>query len=207
MSALKFNDPWTTWITSDTHAFHKNICKGCTNWKDGADRDYDDPVLMTVEMADIINKRVMPHHNLIHLGDWSFGGFDKIKKFRDMINCENIYLVLGNHDENIANDRDGCRKLFREVYGWHGVYCQIEIKVGQHKYFCGHFKPAVWNNSHHNIPGLWGHSHGSYPDNLKELSFDVGWDCFQRPLNFNEVEQEIAKREWTPVDHHDKETN
>ena len=31
---------------------------------------------------------------LIHLGDWSFGGFDSIKEFRSRINCKNITSVV-----------------------------------------------------------------------------------------------------------------
>lgn len=207
MPALKFDKASTTWVFGDPHAFHKNICKGCTTWKRGADRNFNNPEEMTAYVASTINQRILPDHDAICLGDWSFAGFDNIKRFRDMIACKNIYLILGNHDHHIANNKGDCRKLFKEVYGWHGVYCQVEIKVGNHDYFCGHFKPAVWNHSNKNVRALWAHSHGTYPDSPNELSFDTGWDCFQRPLNFVEVEKIMSTKKWIPVDHHDEETN
>lgn len=202
MSALKFTDPSKTYVIADTHAFHKNICSGCTSWDSGADRPYSDPALMTKDMADIINKKVPRDGVLIHLGDWSFGGFDNIKIFRDMIECDNIYIILGNHDHHIAANKGGCRSCFTKVFGEEGVYCQVEICVGQHKYFCGHFKPAVWNKSHRNVRALWAHSHGSYPDKADELSFDAGWDVFGKPLSFVEVEEVFKKKSWKSVDHH-----
>ena len=207
MSALRFSNQLTTWVISDTHAFHKNICKGCTSWRDGADRDYDDPVKMTVEMADVINQHVMPDHDLIHLGDWSFGGFENIKRFREMLACRNIYLICGNHDHHIEEDRDGCRSLFRKVYGEPGISCLVEIKVGNFKYICGHYKMAIWNKSHHDVRNLWGHSHGSMPDDPNLRSFDAGWDVWRKPLNFVEVEQIMSKKTYKSVDHHNKETN
>lgn len=213
MSALKFDNPWTTWVTSDTHAFHKNITRGVTQWdlKDSTLRDFPDEIKMTEAMAERFNKRVLPQHNLIHLGDWSFGGEKRVKDFRDMINCKNIYLIVGNHDKNIEKYKG----LFTKVYGWPGVNCQVEIRVGQYKYFCGHYKPAVWNQSHHGVRALWGHSHGTFSDPQNELSFDVGVDAIKqhfpedafRPLNFIEVEQVMSRKSWKPVDHHREETN
>jgi len=208
MSALSFENPLTTWIISDTHAFHKNICKGLTNWEAGSTvRDYDCETKMTEDMAAVINKCVLPEHYLIHLGDWSFGGFDKIERFRKMLNCKNIYLICGNHDHHIESDRDACRSLFNQVFGIPGVSMLVDVRVGQHKYVCGHYKMAVWDKSHKGVRNLWGHSHGSMPIDRNLLSFDCGWDVWGKPLNFVEVEEEMSKHSFVPVDHHDKETN
>ena len=44
------------WFTSDTHGFHSNICKGCTKWTSGSMRDFNDPVSMTEQLIENINK-------------------------------------------------------------------------------------------------------------------------------------------------------
>jgi calcineurin-like phosphoesterase family protein len=62
-----------------------------------------------------INDVVGQDDILFHLGDWSFGGFESIWKFRHQINCQNIHLVLGNHDHHIERDRDGIRHIFSSV--------------------------------------------------------------------------------------------
>lgn len=216
MAALKFQNPWTTWITSDTHAFHKNITRGVTEWKDNSQslRDFDTVEEMTQALADKINKRVLPGHDLIHLGDWSFGGFDKVEQFRKMINCKNIYFIGGNHDHNIEKSPD-LQKLFTKCWAKQGINFQVEIRVGQHKYCCGHYKPAIWNQSHHGVRALWGHSHGTMPDDPYSLSFDIGVDSIEqyfpgdgfRPINFMEVEQVMSRKTWKKVDHHREETN
>ena len=110
------------WITSDTHAYHTNICRGVSMWKDKdgnkdiyRTRDFRDLGHMNDTMIKNINDVVQQDDVLIHLGDWSFGGFDKIKEFRDRIVCQNIYLFIGNHDKHIKENRDGVRSLFTHV--------------------------------------------------------------------------------------------
>jgi calcineurin-like phosphoesterase family protein len=209
----ELKDPERTWITSDTHAFHKNICKGCTQWTDdGATRDFFDASLMTAVMADNFNKVVRPDDILFHLGDWSFGGRDKVKIFREMINCKNIILVIGNHDHHIERERnEELGNLFTYIHGSMNNPQYITIKVGGHTYVCGHYAMLVWNESHrhpNHTRHLYGHSHGSLPDNPNSLSFDIGVDCHDlKPLNFIQVDEIMKKKVWKPVDHHDKETN
>ena len=216
MSVLRFDNPWTTWIFSDPHAFHKNICRGTTEWADDSQsiRDFDTPEEMTSVLAQNINKRALVNHDVICLGDWSFGGFQNVERFRKMIQCKNLYFVGGNHDHNIEKSPD-LQKLFTKCWAKQGINFQIEIRVGQFKYCCGHYKPAIWNQSHHGVRALWGHSHGSMPDDPNSLSFDVGVDAIEqhfpgdgfRPINFIEVEQIISKKSWKKIDHHDISTN
>ena len=58
------------YITSDTHAYHKNICSGSTVWDKGADRDFEDQFAMTDALVNNINKTVGEDDILINLGDW-----------------------------------------------------------------------------------------------------------------------------------------
>ncbi len=195
-------DPSRVFVSSDFHAYHKNICKGCTEWDKGATRDFDDPVKMTEQLAKNINAKVGTHDFLIHAGDWAFGGKDKISKFRDMINCKNIIGIAGNHDQHIINDMSN-RALFYKWYGEEDQDITVKFYVDGKVYYIGHYSWQVWNKSHHGTRHLYGHSHNSLIDNPNSLSFDVGVDCHNlSPLSFVEVEQIMSTKVWKPVDHH-----
>ena len=89
-------------FTSDTHYAHTNLCTGTTKWGPGnRTRDFKTLSQMNDAIVNSINSVVGQDDILIHLGDWSFGGIDKIWEFRKRIICKNIYLFLGNHDEHI----------------------------------------------------------------------------------------------------------
>jgi len=97
-----------TWFTSDTHAFHKNICRGTTEWGETGEfrlRDFNTPEEMTEEMSIRFNSVVKADDTLYHLGDWSFGGIQNIWNFRKMLNCRNIHLIFGNHDHHIEANK------------------------------------------------------------------------------------------------------
>ena len=103
MLKIKLEPGQNIWITSDTHYNHKNICRGVTNWRtqDGqvpidSTRPFELLEDMNQVLIDNINNNVGQDDILIHLGDWSFGGFESIEAFRDRIICKNIHLVLGN---------------------------------------------------------------------------------------------------------------
>jgi calcineurin-like phosphoesterase family protein len=53
-----------------------------------------------------INSVVMEDDTLYHLGDWSFNGIGNIWDFRKRINCKNVHLILGNHDEHIKKNKE-----------------------------------------------------------------------------------------------------
>ena len=160
------------WFTSDTHYSHKNICKATSSWTGGY-RDFNSLADMNDTLVDSINRNVQPQDTLYHLGDWSFGGYDRVKEFRDRINCRNIILVLGNHDYHILCDKKNeLRKLFTKVY--HGLWVgSIEKQLMS---LC-HYKMSVWDQSHHGAWCLFGHSHSSIPENMYEFSLEVGMDC------------------------------
>ena len=74
------------WITSDTHYNHKNICRGVTNWRlpngeipVSQTRDFKNLDYMNDVIVNTINGLVGQDDILIHLGDWSFGGFEMIE--------------------------------------------------------------------------------------------------------------------------------
>jgi len=76
------------WITSDTHYSHKNICRGVTAWRTqegeipvSQTRDFSTIEKMNASIVNNINEVVGQDDILIHLGDWSFGGYDQIREF------------------------------------------------------------------------------------------------------------------------------
>jgi len=200
---MKFINPENIYVTSDTHAFHRNICIGCTDWDKGATRNFDCPEKMTIEMANRINNKVPANGILFHLGDWSFGGYQNIKRFRDMLNVRTIYLICGNHDHHM--EKPEVRKLFTQVYGDSYTPFILNVKIAQNRYYLCHTAMKVWYKSHHGVRHLYGHSHGSLPDDPKSLSFDAGVDCHDlTPLSFSEdVERIMSHKKWEPIDHHD----
>lgn len=102
------------WITSDTHFNHKNIVRGCSEWKtqeEGSNhnsqqlRDFDTLEEHNETLIKNFNDLVKEDDILYHLGDWSFGGIDSIWNFRKRLNCKSIHLIYGNHDEKIETNK------------------------------------------------------------------------------------------------------
>jgi calcineurin-like phosphoesterase family protein len=124
---------------SDTHFGHKNICRGVTEWRlpDGSvpiaqTRDFDTIGQMNDAIVNGINSVVGQDDVLIHLGDWSFGGFENIKIFRDRIVCQEIHLILGNHDHHIENNRSDCQELFASVNHYTKLMYKFDTLVLMH---------------------------------------------------------------------------
>ena len=101
----------------DTHYGHTNICRATTRWTDADNvtRDFKSLDHMNDTIVNNINNVVGENDILIHLGDFSFGGFDNIIEFRNRIICKNIHLVLGNHDHHIERNKDDIQRLFTSV--------------------------------------------------------------------------------------------
>jgi calcineurin-like phosphoesterase family protein len=199
------------WITSDTHYSHKNICRGVTAWRT---KEGEIPVSQTRDFATIekmnstivnnINEVVGQDDMLIHLGDWSFGGFEQIREFWDRIICKNIHLVLGNHDHHIENNRDGSQGLFKSVSHYN------TLEIGQFKFRLMHYPISSWDGLGKGVMHLHGHCH--LPNNLKLSKgqrMDVGMDGHTefRPYNvYREVVPLLRNRpkvsEIGEYDHH-----
>lgn len=148
------------WFTSDTHYMHKNICRGVTNWSSedpealiAATRDFATLEIMNNAIVSNINNNVDANDWLIHLGDWSFGGFEKVEEFRSKIACKNIVLILGNHDHHIESDREKIRKLFTHVAHYE------EMSVNEHKFVLCHYPIISWNAMRKGTHMLHGHQH------------------------------------------------
>ena len=216
-------------FTADTHYHHKNICRGESRWtnKSGC-RDFDTLEEMDKKIIDGINSVVGPDDILFHLGDFSFGEPKDYKRFRSQLICQNIHLILGNHDGFIIRNDDDLQELSSSTRFY------AEVTYNSQKIIMSHYAMRVWNMSHHGSWMLYGHSHGSlqpsvcgelinhlidkkkYAD-LKMLtkgthpeyhangkSMDVGVDTHPdfRPYSFNEIAKIMKNRQIMHVDNH-----
>jgi calcineurin-like phosphoesterase family protein len=165
-------------ITSDTHYGHKNIVRGVTNWRtqDGeipidSVRDFGTIDEMNERLVYGINNMVGQDDTLIMLGDVSFGGFDNIGIFLDRLVCQNIHLILGNHDMHIQNNRGNIQSRFLSV----NHYLEVNIE-GKNFVLC-HYPLQSWHGLNKGVIQLHGHVHLS-PDKKfgKGKKMDVGMD-------------------------------
>lgn len=148
------------WITSDTHYSHKNICRGVTNWRmpDGSipieqTRPFNTLEEMNEALVKNINDNVGRDDILIHLGDWSFGGFENIQLFWDKLICKNIHLILGNHDHHIEKHRGNSNDLFLSVSHYKEISYMGETLVLMH------YPITSWNGLRKGYIHVHGHCH------------------------------------------------
>jgi len=188
----------TVWITSDTHYHHKNICRGVTNWRtqDGkipvnSTRDFQTLDEMGDAIVNNINSKVGQDDTLIHLGDVAFGGFDKLEQFLDRLICKNIYLVLGNHDHHIKNNRGFVKDRFMSVQNY------MEVNIEGENFVLCHYPLQSWHGLNKGVIHLHGHVHLSAQNkwgNGKRL--DVGMDGNNmHPYKITEIVHMMDRRE------------
>lgn len=207
------------WFTSDTHYAHKNICRGVSEWtnKNGT-RDFSDLSKMNDILVKNINDVVAPDDILFHLGDWSFGGIENVRNFRDRIVCQNVHLILGNHDHHIKRNTDSLQDLFLSV----SKIANLEIKIdhspkmvadSRFKFVLSHYPIASWEDMNRGVIHLHGHVHLTPQHRLHEgKSMDVGCDGNGlKPINARDIisimnRQPIAKTTLLK-DHHEEGDN
>jgi len=201
-------------FTSDTHYGHANICSATTQWVDATNltRDFKSLEQMNDAIVDNINFRVREDDILIHLGDWSFGGFDNIKLFRDRINCKNIHLIYGNHDHHIRNNKHDIQSLFSSTQD----YLNLDLRTpngkltDKFKFICMHYPIASWDGMNDGVMHLHGHVH--LPRHLRIAdgkAMDVGVDGNDlEPIEMDDILIKMVSRPidklTLPKDHHIK---
>ena len=201
-------------FTSDTHFNHSNICRATSRWSevDNLTRDYKSLYHMNDTLVNNINEKVGENDILVHLGDWSFGGFESISEFRNRILCENIYLTYGNHDHHIRRNKEDIQKIFKGCFD----YLHLDIRIPNGKEFeklsmvCMHYPIASWDGMNDGVVHLHGHVH--LPPRLRVSegkAMDVGVDGNELyPISLEEVRNIMKDRPHRkltlPKDHHEK---
>lgn len=208
---IKIDKNKNVFITSDTHYGHSNICRGTTNWRlpDGSipidqTRDFATIEKMNDTIVNNINSMVGQDDVLIHLGDWSFGGFDNIKKFRGRIICKEIHIILGNHDHHILNNKENVRELFTSVSEYN------TLKYLDSTFVLFHYPITSWNGLHKGDIHLHGHVHLSNDKKFgRGKKMDVGVDGNNlKPYSIKEIIELMNEREILSdmlFDHHTDE--
>lgn len=208
---IKIDKNKNVFITSDTHYGHSNICRGTTNWRlpDGSipidqTRDFETIEKMNDTIVNNINSMVGQDDVLIHLGDWSFGGFDNIKKFRERIICKEIHIILGNHDHHILNNKENVRGLFTSVSEYN------TLKYLDSTFVLFHYPITSWNGLHKGDIHLHGHVHLSNDKKFgRGKKMDVGVDGNNlKPYSIKEIIELMNEREILSdmlFDHHTDE--
>lgn len=211
-----------TFFCSDLHYSHLNICLGTSKWANKEDncRKFNTIEEMNNAIIKSINSVVSKDDVLYHLGDWSFGGWENIWNLRKQIVCENIILVIGNHDTQIKNNKlfpnlkkeagiifetqeptslgtfkenfqVTAQDLFTEVHDGRLVTC-----INGQQIVMDHYPYEDWENSETGTWMLYGHLHhglDNSPINLRYKRFDVGWDG--KVYSFDELKSIMDKKE------------
>ncbi len=195
------------WFTSDTHFGHKNIVLATSSWPDREEkcRRFDSLEEHDQTLIDNINKLVKPDHILYHMGDWSFGGHENIKKYRSKINCKNIHLILGNHDQHIEPKDSPYRGCFSSIKHVNSFSLRLEGNFTKTKFFMSHYSHQVWPNSHHGSIHLFGHSHGTLLGIGKSMDVGVDTNNFY-PYHLDEIMFYMKDIDIANVDHHNELT-
>jgi calcineurin-like phosphoesterase family protein len=202
-------------FTSDTHYNHTNICGGISQW-DGSrgTREFNTLHQMNQVLVDNINNTVGENDILIHLGDWSFGGIEKISEFRNRIVCKNIHLILGNHDHHIENNKEDVRDNFLSVN--HYLYVTVVIQAiaknlpaQKNRFILSHYPMASWQDMGQGVMHLHGHVHLPKGRRLGPgRMMDVGVDGNDlKPIELREVlsimQKQPIKSMFAFKDHHE----
>ena len=201
---LKFSSK-EIFFTSDLHVSHGNIIKYCSerwNFLNESERDIlengsveesknmrvgqDSIDRMNETIINNINAKVGKKDALWILGDvgW-FKNRNQVTDFYNQLNCNRIYLVVGNHDQ--VNLYLYSNNLLA------GVYDQAIINVGKHVVHLNHYAMMRWDQSHHGSYHLFGHSHGQLNNFIAEKfpqykMLDVGIDGHDfKPWSFDEI--------------------
>jgi calcineurin-like phosphoesterase family protein len=136
-----------------------------------------------------INATVAANDKLYILGDFSFRiTAEDARRLLNMIQCENIYLIRGNHDKNWGDPN--IKNRFREVSDYK------ELKTEEGLLLClMHYPLLEWKGSRRlfslNLHGHQHHQGRSY--NLDNFSrgifrFDVGVDANDyKPVSLTDI--------------------
>jgi calcineurin-like phosphoesterase family protein len=167
---------------------------------------------MNDTLVNNINELVGQDDILIHLGDWSFGGFERIEEFRNRIVCRNIHLVLGNHDQHIRNNKGNIQTLFLSALDYMNLDLRINRSGNIEKYnlILMHYPISSWDGLSKGNIHLHGHVHLPPQQRIAEgRAMDVGVDGNNYyPISINEIidimDNRPIKRLSLPIDHHEE---
>lgn len=154
-----------TFVTSDTHFFHKRILEFCPKTRPFTDVDQ-----MNRAIINAWNETVSENDTVYHLGDVSFSGKGKTLGILQALKGRKI-LVKGNHDH---------RRCYT-LNIWDSVYDMYNLKFEGHLFILCHYPIEDWAWKAKGTFHLHGHTHGGTSKHGGGLTkipnrFDVGLD-------------------------------
>lgn len=186
------------WFTSDTHFDHRMMAQDIRGFE--SKKDHDEALVQ------YWNETVRPNDIVWHLGDVGMGPIARWGSNIDQLHGE-IHLVLGNHDEAWAGNRDAHRKRWQWLdHGFASMQEFARRKVNGSTVLLSHFPYAGYEGySDHQgdtrfkqfrLPdyGEWllhGHTHQKAHGQAKMIH--VGMDAHNlRPVSLEWVTEHIA---------------
>ena len=171
---------------------------------------------MNTAIVDNINSVVDQNDYLICLGDWNFAGIKNLLIFRDRINCSNVGLICGNHDNIhgkewnpvVIYDYDSYGQMIgavraSEYFSFYQQY--LEISVNKTPIVLFHFPISSWNHMSKGSIHLFGHCHSKREDRFFNggKSMDVGLDGNNlMPYHIDEIFDLMSDRPVKKEGHH-----
>lgn len=164
-----------TFIVSDTHFGHSNICKFVDNNGQKL-RPWDDPIKMTEDMIEYWNEVVGPKDKVYHLGDVVINR--RFLTVLDSLNGEKV-LIKGNHDIFKPNEY---LQYFKDIRAYHILDNFLLSHIPIHP-----MSLYRWKGNIH------GHLHSNSIDDPRYFNVSVEKTNF-RPINFEDIRKEYGKR-------------
>ena len=163
-------------LTSDTHFGHKNIIKYIN-------RPFDTVEEMDETIINNINNVDGKHDELYILGDFTlWGNYNKVKSYRDRINCKFLYLILGNHDRRLNVKYVKYVKYTNKESIFLQERNYYELNYNDCRFCLSHYPFMSWHGRDHNSIMCHGHIHSDKRGN--EINkwqgirrYDVGVDA------------------------------
>ena len=207
---IKQTEEQKVYFSSDFHLNHSPKWP-VPIWKS---RGFESVTEMNDAIIKSINDVVRSTDILIFLGDFVLNCSDsQFEEFLSRINCQNIYMLFGNHNSCVWNvyQRE-IQNFFRsmdddftatqpkpdvEIYPFKyrnitfiGNYA--EVIVDGRIFVITHYPIHSWNNQKRGSVHLYGHQHcENNPQGGRRM--DVGWDRDKRPYSADEIWNNLSK--------------
>ena len=177
------------YFTSDFHLFHDldSVYKN---------RGFDNAEKMSHKIIENLNKTVNKDDTLYVLGDLILTDDEKGLELLSLINCEDIHIILGNHDSESRIKKYSKLKNVKEI-----VYA-TKLKYGRYLFYLSHY-PAITNylTDKHlkgKLISLCGHTHTDNRflemEEKKILSYHVEVDAHNLyPISIDYIIEDIKE--------------
>lgn len=170
------------YFTADCHLGHHRIIQYC-------ERPFSNVHIMDQVIFDRINESVGVDDTLYILGDFCFRGKKPIE-YRSRIMCQDVHLIMGNHDKR-SDYKDDLQRFSSVQEVKEIIYCNQRI-------YLSHYPHRSWPASHKGSWMLFGHVHSKLDSEDRKSNrktLDVGVDnCvnydkpFGEPFSFKEIQ-------------------